>query len=623
MKTVIFFNKVSFVLTFFCTLVLQAQFTFDSGIPAAVANNIALDANIILNFSENVKVTSITAANIRVTGRYSGMVAGVFSGGGTSNLVFNPTANFKSGEVITVTLISSFIDFNNNIVTGILSTNDADLINPTSFSFTTKSGLNASTPSWTENTVYQLGTSNKKTTSVFAADMDNDGDLDIISSNYWDYEVTLHTNDGSENPSWTSQSIDMVGFPYKPRDVFAADMDNDGYMDIIAGYANEGLANASFMRWYKNNKDGSFTGGSSNNIPGDFGSSSGAAQPIFVLTSVFVADMDNDGDMDVLSSAFLDAGNIGWYKNNPRNISSLTAGFGRIKNDIDTGLFAATSVFAADMDNDGDMDVIAGSEHNNKLMLYKNNGSTNPSFDTTTIVSDSQESYDSENGSFSVFAADIDNDGDLDILSSSKKKGTIALYKNNGLPSSTWVMTNIDTGAIGVSSVTSADMDNDGDLDVIVTSQTNNSITWYENIAGDGSTWSPFAITLTANEPRSVFIADIDGDGDMDVLAADFNGNKINWYENSSTTEDALTNEDHLNSMPVNVYKGEGNNFISIEGLSSEATIKLYNILGEEVRIKVLNAFNETLSTKGLGCGIYIIQLNLNNQLITRKIQID
>ena len=88
-------------------------------------------------------------------------------------------------------------------------------------------------------------------------------------------------------------------------------------------------------------------------------------------------------------------------------------------------------------------------------------------------------------------------------------------------------------------------------------------------------------------------------------------------------TTNALSNEDSLNTMLVNIYKGKGNNFITIAGLRSEATIKLYSILGKEVRVKTLSTSTETLSTNGLSSGIYIIQLKSNNQLLNKKIQID
>ncbi len=93
------------------------------------------------------------------------------------------------------------------------------------------------------------------------------------------------------------------------------------------------------------------------------------------------------------------------------------------------------------------------------------------------------------------------------------------------------------------------------------------------------------------------------------------------FYINLTAT--VLANEDSLNTSLVKVFKGAGNNFISIEGLRSKATIKLYNILGKEVRIKALTSSNETLSTNGLSSGIYVIQLKSNNQLLTKKIQID
>ena len=88
-------------------------------------------------------------------------------------------------------------------------------------------------------------------------------------------------------------------------------------------------------------------------------------------------------------------------------------------------------------------------------------------------------------------------------------------------------------------------------------------------------------------------------------------------------TTSVLANEDVLNNSLVNMYKGIGNNFVTIEGLRDKASIKLYDILGKQVRTKVLSASNETLSTIGLSSGIYIIQLKSNNQILTKKVQID
>ncbi|MCP4048207.1 MAG: LamG domain-containing protein, partial [Gammaproteobacteria bacterium] len=88
----------------------------------------------------------------------------------------------------------------------------------------------------------------------------------------------------------------------------------------------------------------------------------------------------------------------------------------------------------------------------------------------------------------------------------------------------------ITTGASGALLVTTADVDGDGDLDVLSASINDDKIAWYEN---DGSqTFTAHTITTGANGAYSVTAADVDGDGDLDVLSASLNDHKIAWYEN-------------------------------------------------------------------------------------------
>ena len=60
-------------------LTTTAQFTFDSRTPAANANNIALDATIVLNFSAAAKAWLITASNIRIKGRTACIISGTYT----------------------------------------------------------------------------------------------------------------------------------------------------------------------------------------------------------------------------------------------------------------------------------------------------------------------------------------------------------------------------------------------------------------------------------------------------------------------------------------------------------------------------------------------------------------
>ena len=72
---------------------------------------------------------------------------------------------------------------------------------------------------------------------------------------------------------------------------------------------------------------------------------------------------------------------------------------------------------------------------------------------------------------------------------------------------------NITSNFNGASSVASADVDGDGDIDILGAATSDDKITWWENTSGDGSTWTQNDITSNFNEANSVASADVDGDG--------------------------------------------------------------------------------------------------------------
>ena len=179
---------------------------------------------------------------------------------------------------------------------------------------------------------------------------------------------------------------------------------------------------------------------------------------------------------------------------------------------------SAHSVFAADVDSDGDLDVVSGSFGDDTIAWYENDGAQRF---TARSVSTSAA------GVRGVFAADIDGDGDTDVLGALYASNTVAWYENDG--SEDFTARTISTAASGAHSVFAADMDGDGDHDVVSASRTDNKIAWYEN---DGSqSFTPHTITTAALGANSVFVADVDGDGDLDVLSASQHDDKIAWYE--------------------------------------------------------------------------------------------
>jgi hypothetical protein len=90
--------------------------------------------------------------------------------------------------------------------------------------------------------------------------------------------------------------------------------------------------------------------------------------------------------------------------------------------------------------------------------------------------------------------------------------------------------------ANGANTVLAADIDGDGDMDVLSASYADDTIAWYENIGVAGApAFTKRIISTAADSANCVFAADVDGDGDLDVLSSSTNDDTIAWYENDGT----------------------------------------------------------------------------------------
>jgi hypothetical protein len=388
--------------------------------------------------------------------------------------------------------------------------------------------------------------------AVSAADLDGDGDTDVVGGTFstveWYRNDSIHASACFVTPPPISTAAaGAVG-------AFAQDLDGDGDTDAVSASLFDGK-----VAWYENAADNGFTwttrtittaapdaysvAGADVDGDGDTDVLSASAGDDKVAwyentagngstwitrtiattadgaTAVFAADVDGDGDQDALSSSFYDD-RVAWYEN-------TAGGSVWITRTIATAADGAHAVFAADMDGDGDTDALSASFYDNKVAWYENTAGNGSAWTTRTIATNAS-------GTVSVFAADVDRDGDGDVLATWHTADTVAWYENTAGNGSAWTTHLISTTAYGAESVFATDMDRDGDTDALAASLVGGAVTWYENSAGDGSVWRPHTLSTTAAGASEVLAADVDGDGDSDVLSTSKQNATLAWYDDRS-----------------------------------------------------------------------------------------
>ncbi len=328
------------------------------------------------------------------------------------------------------------------------------------------------------------------------ADMDRDGDLDIVTANRADNEIIVYRMDGSGVVQFTSTIFAGSGVV----DVTLLDADNDGDLDIAASSLDDDQ-----LIIYLNTGSGFASGTVIDSNIDDF---------VFYLTA---ADLNKDGFTDIIGSD-ISTGTISIWENQTDGTF--------IRSNLNSQTTSAYEIVAQDMDRDGDIDIVFAAE--NDVRYIRNNG------DQTYAAPVSIGS----GGFRSVFAGDVDGDGDIDILASTAVgvNSEIFLFLNEN-NSGSFTQQLIDGNGASYSSVYGADFDGDGDLDILAADVDNSDVLWFENL-GSGSFSSANSLGSAQVTPWEVRVADLNADGTLDVISADFIDNTIVWYENVEATVD-------------------------------------------------------------------------------------
>jgi len=404
---------------------------------------------------------------------------------------------------------------------------------------------------WSAQPVATTGSHN-----LVVTDLDADGDIDLIGSNHALPPVEMWRNELNPDSRltlthWERFVID-TDMPWRAIFVEPVRVDSDYLPDIVAGgwwYRNPGIVGGTWVR-------------------------SDLGLPLRNMAAVH--DFDDDGDLDVLGTQgvsyepndqFTWAQNDGFggftiFENIPDAVGTFLQGTtvarfqagGPLEvvlgwqNGTDTQMltvpeFPATDPWTwrvaagtslgegmdhGDIDRDGDLDILQGTE------WLRNDGDTWTTFVLFPPTPPGQPDR--------VILIDLNLDGRLDALVSyghDRPYGSLSWYEQPEVATDTWIEHVIDN-PYNPQSLDLADLDLDGDVDLVMgehnrAAPATSELLIYENLGGYGAAWRPRLIHVGDEHHVGARLFDVEGDGDLDIVSIGYTHKRMMIYENLSS----------------------------------------------------------------------------------------
>lgn len=430
------------------------------------------------------------------------------------------------------------------------------------------------------------------TLSIMSIDLDDDGNQDVLAAGHGQWQGKISWFENLGNGNFVERVIDD-NFN-RANSVYAADIDSDGDLDVI------GTARAADeVAWWENNGEEYFE---------KHLVASGQPYPI----SCIAGDIDSDNDIDIIASLF--SGNrVVIYENNGQQEFNEYI--------VDDNFDGAFSIYIIDMDNDGDLDIAGAAFNDDEIAWWENTGYHD--FNKETIAID----FD---GAHSVFACDMDNDNDIDVLGAAYNGNSISWWENDG--NQDFRMHPISTSFNGAYSAYADDLNNDGFIDVMGVANTSGSILAWIN---DGyENFSIINISSNYNGASCIKTFDADNDGDTDIITASNNTNNriISWWENDLITTEIYASDDLESSTPYayflrSNYPNPFNSSTTIEYGMPEAgpvVIEIYDLLGRKVKTLVdeeqaAGTYQVVWDARDRSSGVYFYRITSGEFTETRR----